>query len=247
MSLLDKLKEVIAGDRLIRPVEDGIYSVLADAPHEHLYDRRAATYDVIVGTRLYNRVMWGNSPLDYEGFARQAINARPGGLMLDAACGSLLFTAQAYLDGGRQVIAFDQSLRMLKRARARLLGFAGSVPEHILLLQADLSDLPFRPESFDTVLCMNVLHQYEEAAALILNLKKLLTRDGCLYLTSLVSNNRFIGDRYLGVLYATGEFVRPRSSDELKKLIDGSLNQDASYRTKGNMAYATSDVLKERI
>lgn len=244
MSLLDKLKEVIAGDRVIRPVEDSIYSVLADAPHEHLYDRRAAAYDVIVGTRFYNRVMWGNSPRDYEGFARQAITSRAGGLMLDAACGSLLFTARAYLDCGRQVIALDQSLRMLKRARARLPGFAGSMPDHILLLQADLSDLPFRPHSFDTVLCMNVLHQYQAAAALIPNLKKLLTRDGCLYLTSLVTNNRFVGDRYLGVLHASGEFVRPRSSDELRKLIDGSLNQDVSYRTKGNMAYATNDVLK---
>ena len=245
MSPLDKLREVIAVDRMIRPVEDGIYSVLADAaPHEHLYDRRAAAYDVVVGTRLYNRVMWGNSPRDYHEFARQAITSRADGLMLDAACGSLLFTAQAYLECGRQVIAFDQSLRMLKRARARLLRFAGSMPGNILLLQADLSDLPFRPECFNTVLCMNVLHQYQEAAALIPSLKRLLTRDGCLYLTSLVSNNRFVGDRYLGVLYATGEFVRPRSSDELRKLINGSLNQDVSYRTKGNMAYATSDVLK---
>lgn len=246
MSLLDKLKEVIAAGRAICPVEDGIYSVLADAPpNEHLYDRRAAAYDAVVGTRLYNRVMWGNSPRDYQAFALQAITSRADGLMLDAACGSLLFTAQAYLDCGRQVIAFDQSLRMLQRARARLLRLAGSMPPNILLLQADLSDLPFRPGRFDTVLCMNVLHQYQEAAALIPNLKKLLTLDGGLYLTSLVSNNRSIGDRYLGVLYATGEFVRPRSSDELRKMINGSLNQGVSYRTKGNMAYAVVDGLKK--
>lgn len=81
--------------------------------------------------------MWGTSPLDYVAFAREAMVAPPAGRMLDAGCGSLLFTAQVYLASERQVIAFDQSLEMLKRARARLKELAGSVPKHILLLQAD--------------------------------------------------------------------------------------------------------------
>jgi SAM-dependent methyltransferase len=239
MSALGRLREVLAEDRPLRLVEDGVYSVLSDAPHRHHYDRRAAVYDFVVGTRLYNSLMWGNTPLDYTAFAQEAIASSASGRFLDAGCGSLLFTAEAYLDCGRQIIAFDQSLAMLRRARGRLIATAGgSLPGHILLLQADLSDLPFKPNVFQTVLCLNVLHQYENAPALIPSLRKLLVDDGHLYLTCLVSNSRFVGDRYLAALYRTGEFVRPLSSVELKELLEKALRQGVSYRTKGNMAYA---------
>jgi ubiquinone/menaquinone biosynthesis C-methylase UbiE len=242
MDALDELKEVLADDRSVRLIEDGVYSVLSDSSREHHYDRRATVYDLVVSTRLYNSVMWGSSPLDYVAFARQAVASRTDGTLLDAACGSMLFTASVYLECQRTIIAFDQSLAMLRRARKRLLDLSGSVPEHIVLLQADLSDLPFRSNSFYTVLCMNVLHHFEDAADLLLNLKKLLTDVGDLYLTSLVSNNRFIGDRYLDSLYRTGEFVRPRSNLELREMLGRSLNQDVSYRVKGNMAFASTAI-----
>jgi ubiquinone/menaquinone biosynthesis C-methylase UbiE len=240
MNHSDELKEVLSEGCIIRLVEDDIYSALPDARHTHLYDRRAAAYDSVVSTWLYNRVMWGTSPLDYVEFARAAVVSHPAGRMLDAACGSMLFTAQVYLASNRQVIAFDQSLRMLRRARARLIELAGSVPERILLLQADLSNLVFRPETFHTILCMNVLHQFAGAGEMIPKLRVLLANGGQLYLTSLVSNGRYIGDRWLGTLYKTGEFVRPRSGVELNKLLDESLGQEVSYRMKGNMAFATA-------
>ncbi|MEO8435825.1 MAG: class I SAM-dependent methyltransferase [Pyrinomonadaceae bacterium] len=240
MSHADRLRAVVAEGRTIRTLEDGIYSVLPDGVHNHLYDRRAALYDLAVGTRLYNRVMWGASPGDYVAFARRAVGSQSSAPMLDAGCGSMLFTAPAYLESRRPIIGFDQSLKMLRRARTRLLGLAGSMPDQIILLQADLNDLPFRPTSFGPVLCLNVLHQFAEAVTLIQNLKALLTPGGQLYLTSLVSNRRFVGDRYLDLLYRAGEFVRPRSSMALKKLLSAALNSEFSYHTKGNMAYATA-------
>jgi len=242
MDALKELKEVLAENRNVILVEDGIYSVLPDASREHHYNKRATVYDLVVSTRLYNSVMWGSSPLDYAAFARQAVTSRTDGKLLDAACGSMLFTAPVYLECKRKIIAFDQSLAMLKRARKRLIDLSGSVPEHILLLQADLSDLPFLFNSFSTVLCMNVLHHFEHAADLLPALKKLLTDDGDLYLTSLVSNNRFIGDRYLDSLYATGEFVRPRSNLELSEMLCESLSQEVRYRVKGNMAFASTAI-----
>jgi ubiquinone/menaquinone biosynthesis C-methylase UbiE len=240
MDALNDLKEVLAENCTARLVEDGIYSVLTDASSKHHYDRRATVYDLVVSTRLYNSVMWGSSPFDYRAFARQAVTSCPNGRLLDAACGSMLFTAPIYLEYKRKIVAFDQSLAMLRRARKRLINLSGSVPEHVLLLQGDLCDLPFCPASFRTVLCMNVLHHLENAAALIPSLKRLLADGGHLYLTSLVSNNRFVGDRYLNTLYATGEFVRPRSNLELKEMLDRSLNQEVSYRVKGNMAFAST-------
>ncbi len=240
MDVPNELKEVLAVDRDVRLVDDGIYSVLPDAASKHHYDKRATLYDLVVGTRLYNFAMWGTSPLDYVAFARQAVTSCPAGRFLDAGCGSMLFTAPIYLECDRQIIAFDQSLAMLKRARKRLIDLSGPVPEYILLLQADLNDLPFRPNRFLTILCMNVLHHYENAAALIQNLKDLLVEGRHLYLTSLVSNSRFIGDRYLNALYRSGEFVRPRSGIELEEILSEALGHGVSYRLRGNMAYATT-------
>jgi SAM-dependent methyltransferase len=236
------LKEVLAENRQANRLEDSIYSVLPRNARHH-YDRRSAVYDSVVGTRLYNSVMWGTSPQEYFSFARQAVCSSGAGRFLDAGCGSMLFTAPAYLEGTRLIVAFDQSLAMLRRARQRLIDLAGAVPKHILLLQADLSDMPFRAACFDTLLFMNVLHQYEDANGLIPRLRELLATNGGLYLTSLVSNRRCIGDYYLKALYATGEFVLPRSKTELREILNHALGEELEYRTKGNMAFATAQVI----
>jgi ubiquinone/menaquinone biosynthesis C-methylase UbiE len=240
MDPLYELKEVLADNHVAQLVDDDIYSVLRDASHAHHYDRRATIYDLVVNSRLYNSFMWGSSPRDYVAFARQAITSSHSGKFLDAGCGSLLFTASIYLETDLQIVAFDQSLAMLRRARNRLLNAAGRVPKHIILLQADLSDLPFRPASFRTILCLNVLHQFAEARALVQNLERLLADEGQLFLTSLISNNRFIGDRYLSALYWMGEFVRPRTSSELRSILNEALQREVTYAEKGNMAFCNA-------
>lgn len=240
MSIPDGCRAVIAEGHTVRTVAEGIYSVLPDGPHAHLYDGRAAVYDLVVGTRIYNRVMWGASLPDYVAFARQAAASDSTGTLLDAGCGSLLFTARAYLDCRRPIIACDQSLSMLRRARSRLMRLAGYWPERVCLLQADVNALPFRPASFRTVLCMNVLHHLTDAEGLMTGLKRLLAAGGRLYLTSLVKGGRRIGDHYLDALYRRGDLVRPRTGLELETLLAGSFGRDVSCRTRGNMAYATA-------
>ena len=240
-----ELKDFVTDERCVRLIEEDIYSVERDGPVKHHYDKRATLYDLIVGTRLYNSVMWGASPFDYVDFARQALISSPDGTFLDAGCGSLLFTGRTYVNSSRRIIAFDQSLAMLRRARQRLIKHSGSVPEHIRLLQADLTDLPFRRQSFRTVLCLNVLHQFADAASLISNLKELTTSTGDLCFTSLTSTNRTIGNCYLRALYAIGEFVRPRSEQELRQLLTKALGEEISYRVKGNMAFVISSEIRQ--
>jgi SAM-dependent methyltransferase len=243
MNATDTLSEVVAAGRTPRPAGEGIYSVLPEGAGGHGYDRRAAVYDAVVGTEAYNRVMWGASRRGYEAFARRALASGGGGLVLDAPCGSLLFSAAAYAASGGRVVALDQSLGMLRRARARLAESAGAVPEGVVFLQADLADLPFRAGSFDAVLSMNVLHLYRgDAGALVSNLGRLLKDGGRLYLTSLVRGGRLVGDSYLRLLHGAGEFVRPRSEEELRGLLEKSLGQKVACGTRGNMAYATAAV-----
>jgi ubiquinone/menaquinone biosynthesis C-methylase UbiE len=237
MDASDVLEKIVAEGYAVRLIEDDIYSVLPDTSVPHHYDKRASVYDSVVSTRLYNFVMWGTSPSDYIDFARHALNASGDGIFLDAGCGSLLFTGRIYVGSKRRIVAFDQSLAMLRRARRRLRKLSGCVPEHIRLLQADLNDLPFHRESFRTVLCLNVLHQFPDAAALVSGLNELLLESADLYLTSLISNNRPIGDCYLEALYRTGEFVRPRNELELRELLVNTFGQQMSYEKRGNMAF----------
>lgn len=240
MTPAEIFSDVLAEGRDVREAEEGIYSVLPDASHRHLYDRRAALYDLIVSTRIYNRVMWGTLPSSYTAFAQEALDSAAAGPVLDAGCGSLLFTSRAHLESARAVVAFDQSLRMLRRARARLNVTSGQLPAHVRLLQGDLADLPFRPASFRTVLCLNVLHHFADAPQLISTLNELLTPGGRLFMTSLVLNRRFPGDPYLRALHRSGDFVRPRTADELKRILQASLTRPFNYHTDGNMAFAAT-------
>src|SRR5687767_8563400 len=131
MNHADRVRAVIAEGRTIRTLEEDIYSVLPEAVHNHLYDRRAALYDLSVVTPLYNRVLWGASPADYVAFAREAVVSQSSAPMLDAGCGSMLFTAKTYLEC-QPIIGCDQSVKMLRRARARILSRAGAIPDQII-------------------------------------------------------------------------------------------------------------------
>lgn len=243
MNAEEMLSEVAAEGRTLRAVGEGVYSALAGGAEGRGYDRRAAVYDAVVGTEVYNRVMWGASRGDYAAFARGAFAAARGGRLLDAPCGSLLFSAGAYAEGACDVVAVDQSLGMLGRARSRLAETAGAGRVSVALLQADLEDLPLRAGSFDAVLCMNVLHIYGgDASALVSKLGGLLKDGGSLSLTSLVRGGRVVGDNWLRLLHGAGEFVRPRSGDELRGLLEDALGQKVECETKGNMAYATAVV-----
>lgn len=235
----DELKEVVTEEYSVRLIEEDIYSVLPDTSVPHHYDKRASLYDSVVSTRLYNLVMWGTSPRYYVEFAREALDSSSDGMFLDAGCGSLLFTSNIYASSDRLIVALDQSLAMLRRARQRLRKLSGHVPKHIRLLQADLNDLPFRRNSFRSVLCLNVLHQFADATGLVSGLNELLSKSGNLYLTSLVSNNRTIGDWYLEALYRTGEFVRPRNELELRGLFADAFSERIGYTAKGNMAFVS--------
>src|SRR5690606_4627710 len=137
----------------------------------------------------------------------------------------------------RPIIAFDQSISMLRRARSRLLTDPGSVPENIVLLQADLEDLPFSPQQFSTVLFMNVLHHCSDLRTVVPELERMLSEDGNLLMTSLVSNKRLVGDVYLKMLYRSGKFARPRTAPELHENLRVLLKRRLRLRTEGNMAF----------
>lgn len=233
------LKKTISSQFKIRAIDDNIYSVYAHGEGQAHYDRRAAIYDLIVGMNSYHRITWGNVLPDYFSFATDAVLSSPSGLLLDAGCGSLLFTGRAYGETQREIVALDALLEMLKRARTRLTSFKGVFPENVFLVQGDLDALPFRRGCFDTILSMHVLHVLKEIPVVLSNLRQLLKKSGKLYATSAVKAGN-LRDSYLHFLHGIGEFASPRSVRALDEILRDVFPEAVTLRTKGNMAYITA-------
>lgn len=89
--------------------------------------------------------------------------ASPGGLVLDAPCGTGRL-APAIGEQGR-FVGLDASGSMLSAACSKGAG---------ALLQGDLLHLPFQDASFDTVLCCRLLHHLKTQAELASTMKELL-------------------------------------------------------------------------
>lgn len=190
-----------------------LWSVLPASTPGQPYDRRAALYDRVVGSAIYNRLLWGSSPRNYAAFALRAVHSGTGPL-LDAGSGSLVFTAESYARPERPLVLLDRSIGMLESARRRLHRAAGHIPDNVVLLQGDLRDLPFREGSFATVLSMGMLHLFEDVGDVMSELMRVAQPDAWLFLTSLVAE-RAIGRRYLALLHRAGEVARPRTPARL--------------------------------
>lgn len=221
-----------------REVQPGILSVLPEGTPGQRYDGRARAYDRMIGSRLYNRLFWGSAPDEYRAFARRAVESSDSGWLLDAGCGTLLLTAGAYAAAPqRPVIALDKSIGMLQRARERLTEINPTASEHVVFLQADLLNLPFKPHSFRTVLSMGMLHLFDAPVPLVRSLDRLVEPGGHLFLSSLVTTGRF-GDRYMRFLHRAGEIAAPRTADTLKRTLLDTLGPHIGWSVVGNMSYA---------
>ena len=109
-----------------------------------------------IAVRRFNTVLhvgydqdWGEiSPSHAEFVAWLAESARPGGTVLDAACGTGKYWP-ALLAAGLRVAGVDQAAAMLAQARRK----HPDVPTRVLALQ----DLARLPDQFDALLCVDAL------------------------------------------------------------------------------------------
>lgn len=198
------------------------------------YDSRAAAFDRMVRSRLYNGLAWGTSPAAYEAFAAEAV-ADGNGPLLEAAAGSAAASAEAHARSGRPTVVSDLSRGMLERAGERIAVAAPGEDElgsRIRLVQADALDLPFPPGGFATVLTLGSLHLFEDVAALRDALLAQLEPGGRLYATGLVTATRR-GGAYLRALNRAGEVAAPHTAGELRDALEPE-----TFRLDGCMAFA---------
>jgi SAM-dependent methyltransferase len=207
---------------LARPLRD-----LGDAP----YDRHAGLYDRLIGAPLYNRLVWRARVDDYAAFAAEAV-ADGEGPLLDAGCGTAVFSGAAYRAAERPLVLADRSQGMLDRAAERI-----GRRDDVFYVQADLLDLPFAKGGFATVACHAVLHVLDDPWPALDALAAQLAPLGGLYVSMLVADGGGISARYLRMLHGRGEVGPPRTSAELAEAARARLGDDASVTRAGAMAY----------
>ena len=128
-----------------------------------IWDRVAPLYDLAVSA-LNRRVYDGTG-------AVVARLIRPGDTVLECACGTGAI-ASAIAPACARVVATDFSEGMLKQARKKLARFP-----HVVVEQADITDLHYADDSFDAVVAANVIHLLPEPGDALKELKR-VTRPG---------------------------------------------------------------------
>ncbi len=228
------LSALLLKDTALRLVEPGIYSVFTDNETGSEYDTRFGyIYDRVACNPIYNRLIWGYSVKIFFQIANDAIRSTSKGNVLDVGCGSLAFTANIYAKySDRPVILVDQSLKMLRIAKSRLIKLNGKVPGNLIFLHADALQLPFQEKIFQTIISENLLHCLDDTSIFLKKLKKIISEDGRMYFTTLVKNTRF-ADKYLEALAGSDKLISRTESDH--KSIFDQLGIPAKYETKGNM------------
>jgi ubiquinone/menaquinone biosynthesis C-methylase UbiE len=235
----ERLLTLISNDVELYCVEPNIYSIYPDSTLINSYDQNVAFYDRVIGNRMYNRLMWGYWSSEFIDFTRTALTATTDGWVLDAGCGSLIFSAGAYVSYSEcPVVMLDQSIKMLRAAKSRLVKKRGDLPFNIVFIQGDILKLPFKPKSFRTIISMNVLHVIDDAKAMVDELRKVLMDGGAIFLTSLVLG-RSLGDRYLRLLHRSGGVALPRTQDQISAVVS-EMGIPISHSIKGNMMFIRS-------
>jgi SAM-dependent methyltransferase len=202
------LPDLLEGTIQLDQIEPHIYSDPVVATNE--YDTGfGAIYDFIACSRIYNRLIWGYGIEKYRSLCSAAL-AESSGWLLDAGCGALAFTGEAYAAGlHRPIVFLDQSLNLLRRAKRRLTLHCETLPPNVVFLRGDVLRLPFRRSSFSTVLSLNLLHVLRDPMPALAALKKVLAVGGGLHCTTLVEGGR-LANFYLERL-GRADLLVPRS------------------------------------
>ena len=234
MTIPQWLAERLSPEARPRALEAGLFSVLPEADAGAPYDGRAAAYDRAIGSKLYNRAIWGTTPRHYRSFIEAALRAARGPA-LDVAAGSCLESAAVYPECPEPVLVLDRSLDMLRRGMERLRARTGSIPAGVVFLQADAMALPLRSASFDTILCHGAFHVFRDPSPVCEEWARVLDAAGQLHVSSLVTTGRR-GDLLLRLLERAGELTR-RDAEGFAAELTRYFHGTARLRGSGSMAY----------
>lgn len=108
---------------------------------------------------------------------RWAATILSGGRILDAGCGLAYGTKMLAQSGADEVIGVDLAAGVLDSVRV-------DMPDNVRLDVGDVRTLPYEDDSFDAVVCFEVIEHLDEPGAALDELTRLLAPDGLLLVSS---------------------------------------------------------------
>jgi ubiquinone/menaquinone biosynthesis C-methylase UbiE len=119
----------------------------------------------------------------------QHMSLHPGDRVLDLGCGEGRHVISAYLAANVQSVGVDLCLDDLRTTRAKYLDFAepGNPDKSFALSSANALALPFADDSFDKVICSEVLEHIPDYRAALAEIERVL-KPGGLFCASVPRN-----------------------------------------------------------
>ncbi len=177
---------------------------------------------------------WFTTPIGalvkkYEGeMILDLLNPCPGEIILDAGCGTGVFTIDI-LSFGTQAVGLDRSLPMLKVAAKKTKTYPFQI------VSADISNLPFRQGIFDKVISVTALEFIKDAKEAVVELFRVTKKGGSIVVATLNSLSPWASRRKIEAEKGHSLFQRAifRSPDQLLSLAPvGGVIKTAIYFQK---------------
>ena len=111
-----------------------------------------------------------------------ALDEAAQGSVLDVACGPGILSA-AIATSAREVVAFDLTPEMLKKAAQRCAGLA-----NVAFREGNAAELPFADASFDAVVTRLSVHHFDRPGSVISEIFRVLRRGGKFVVADVISS-----------------------------------------------------------
>ena len=139
----------------------------------------------------------------------EEVNANPGELILDVGCGKAIDGVRLRAKGAK-IVGLEPSRVMIARARE----FLSESNSQIVLAQGIGENLPFKPHSFDKVMCKGALDHFVSPSKTMEEIAHVLKPGGEMIIS--IANFDSLGFRLGKKLYPVTKFLSPSLVKERK-------------------------------